>query len=65
MPNVAGLVPRKPNKDVAAKALLAVRNQFRTFCFADALMMSEGGGVMVVDTNRPPAWTKAPSSWRF
>ena len=54
MPNVAGLVPRKPDKDVAAKALLVVRNQFRTFCFADAMMMSEGGGVMVVDTNRPP-----------
>jgi hypothetical protein len=54
MPNVAGLVPRKPDKDLAAKALLVVRNQFRTFCFADATMMSEGGGVMVVDTNRPP-----------
>ena len=54
MPNVAGLVPRKPDKDVAAKALLVVRNQFRTFCFADAIMVSEGGGVMVVDTNRPP-----------
>ena len=54
MPDVSGLVPRKPNKDVAAKALLVIRNQFRTFCFADAVMMSEGGGVMAVDTSQPP-----------
>ena len=54
MPDVAGLVPRKPDKDAAAKALLAIRNQFRTFCFADAVMMSQGGGVMAVDTSEPP-----------
>jgi hypothetical protein len=54
MPDVAGLVPRKPNKGDAAKALLAIRNQFRTFCFADAVMMSEGSGVMAVDTDQPP-----------
>jgi hypothetical protein len=54
MPDVSGLVPRKPEKDVAAKALLAIRNQFRTFCFADAVIMSEGDGLMVVDTSRPP-----------
>ena len=65
MPDVSGLVPRNPNKDIAAKALLAIRNQFRTFCFADAMMMSEGGDVMVVDTNRPPGMDKAPSSRRF
>jgi hypothetical protein len=54
MPDVSGLVPRKPNKDIAAKALVAIRNQFRTFCFADAVMMSEGGGVIAVDTGQPP-----------
>jgi hypothetical protein len=54
MPDVAGLVPLKPDKDDAAKALLLIRKMFRTFCFADAVMMSEGGGAMAVDTERPP-----------
>jgi hypothetical protein len=54
MPDVAGIVPLKPNKDAAAKALLLIRNTFRTFCFADAVMKSEGGGVMAVDTEKPP-----------
>jgi hypothetical protein len=54
MPKLAGLVPPKPDKDAAAKALLAIRSTFRTFCFADAVMMSEGGGAMAVDTGRPP-----------
>jgi hypothetical protein len=54
MPDVAGLVPRKPDKDDAAKALLAIRNTFRTFCFADAVITSEGSGVMAVDTGQPP-----------
>jgi hypothetical protein len=65
MPDVAGLVPRNPDKDAAAKALLAIRNQFRTFCFSDAVMVSEGGGVMAVDTSQPPGMAKAPSSRRF
>ena len=54
MPDVAEFVPLKPDKDDAAKALLLIRKTFRTFCFADAVMMSEGGGVMAVDTGKPP-----------
>jgi hypothetical protein len=54
MPDVAELVPRKPDRDDAAKALTVVRDSFRTFPFADAAMICDGDGVMVVDTSRPP-----------
>jgi hypothetical protein len=54
MPDVAGLVRPKPDKDDAAKALTIVREAFRTFPFADAAMISDGGGIMAVDTTRPP-----------
>ena len=54
MPDVAGLVPSVPQKDDAAKALLLIRDTFKTFCFADAAMVGEGDGVMVVDTSGPP-----------
>jgi hypothetical protein len=54
MPDVTGQVPANPSIDDASKALLLLRNAFKTFPFADAAMISEGGGVLVVDTNRPP-----------
>jgi hypothetical protein len=53
MPDVAGLVPAKPTKDDAARALQLIRSVFRTFCFADAPKITEGD-VDIVDITKPP-----------
>jgi hypothetical protein len=37
IPDLSGLIPDQPTKDDAAKALLLIRETFKTFCFADAL----------------------------
>jgi hypothetical protein len=57
MPDVAGLVPAKPTKDDARAALQLYRSVFRTFCFADAPKVREGGadGIDVVDIAQSPA----------
>jgi hypothetical protein len=52
MPDIAGLVPVRPSKDDAAKALLVIRNTFRTFPFADAKMVRVDGLTMV-DSRAP------------
>ena len=36
VPDLTGLIPDRPTKDCAAKALLLIREAFKTFCFADS-----------------------------
>jgi putative DNA primase/helicase len=49
------LVPPRPTKDDAERALLVLRQQFSTFPFADADLIPEGAdGVAVVDLSQPP-----------
>jgi hypothetical protein len=36
VPDLTGLIPDRPTKDCAAKALLVIREAFKTFCFADS-----------------------------
>lgn len=54
MPALAGLVPDRPNDLEAAAALQVIRETFKTFCFADAVMRNDGGA-NVVDTRFAPA----------
>jgi hypothetical protein len=53
VPDVADLVPPKPSRDQALHALFLVRDAFKTFCFADAETIRDGG-VDVVDLASPP-----------
>jgi hypothetical protein len=53
VPDVASFVPDRPSRDEAAAALLAVRDVFKTFCFADAKTIMIGG-VNAVDICSPP-----------
>jgi hypothetical protein len=56
VPDLSGLVPERPTRDQAATALLTLRTTFRTFPFADAVMIQpEAMPVPVVDTSLPPA----------
>jgi hypothetical protein len=50
---MAALVPTKPTRAEAAAALLAVRDAFKTFCFADAITIVTDG-ITVVDLGQPP-----------
>ncbi|HZZ22729.1 MAG TPA: hypothetical protein VFE60_09205 [Roseiarcus sp.] len=54
IPDVADLVPAKPTKDDAARALAVVRETFQTFPFADASAIDAGKGVRTVDLKKPP-----------
>jgi hypothetical protein len=47
------VVPSHPTKDQAAAALHRLREHFKTFCFADAATVHDGG-IDVVDTSPPP-----------
>jgi hypothetical protein len=53
-PDLTSFLPSRPDKDDASRALLVIRNAFRTFCFADAEMVREGDGVIAVDTDKAP-----------
>ena len=53
-PDIASLVPERPTKAVATRALLLVRDTFRTFCFGGAATIDDSHGVEVVDTSQPP-----------
>ena len=56
VPNLTRLVPERPTGGDAAAALRLIRETFKTFCFADAEMVGPAaGGVVVVDTSKPPA----------
>jgi hypothetical protein len=52
-PDIADLVPIDPTRSQAEAALIAVRDAFKTFCFADAPMVANGT-TMVVDLREPP-----------
>jgi hypothetical protein len=54
VPDVEGLVPERPIKDEAAAALRLIRETFKTFCFADAVVRDDVSGVAVVDPSRSP-----------
>jgi hypothetical protein len=54
VPDLAGLVLERPNKDQARAALGVIRETFKTFCFADAITVDVGTGVPVVDTTVAP-----------
>ncbi len=57
-------VPEAPTRGDAEAALLVLRRAFRTFAFADASrVVVPDAPVPVVDTGRPPPWTRAGSSW--
>jgi hypothetical protein len=53
IPDIAPSVPTKPTKDQAVEALRVVRDAFKTFCFADAIMIDAGNGLKVVDLDKP------------
>jgi hypothetical protein len=53
VPDLDGLIPDRPTEDEARAALHLIRETFKTFCFADAVMKDDGG-VAVVDTGVPP-----------
>lgn len=55
VPDVAPQVPTRPTRSDAEQALLRIRDQFRTMCFADASLVSEAGVAdSVVDRALPP-----------
>ena len=56
VPDLTRLVPERPTRGDATAALRLIRETFRTFCFADAeIVEPAAGGVVVVDTSKPPA----------
>jgi hypothetical protein len=54
VPDLTGLIPDRPTKDDAARALRLVRETFKTFCFADAETIDDAAGVAVVATSVAP-----------
>lgn len=53
VPDLRHLVPKRPSRHDAAASLRLIRHTFRTFCFADAGLVTEDG-IAVVDIGRPP-----------
>jgi hypothetical protein len=53
VPDVDKLLPERPTRAQAEAALAKLREQFQTFCFADARTLNDRG-VAVVDTSLPP-----------
>jgi hypothetical protein len=54
VPDVGDSVPLRPTRAEAEAALALVRDMFKTFCFADAKMMSRSDGVSIVDPRETP-----------
>lgn len=54
VPDLTALVPERPTKADAISALRLIRETFSTFCFADAEMIDNAGGVPVVDLSKLP-----------
>ena len=59
VPDIGGLVPPNPTRAQAETALALIRAAFRTFCFADAEMISGSDGVSIVDIRRPPGFDES------
>jgi hypothetical protein len=53
VPDLQGLIADRPTEDQARAALHLIRETFKTFCFADAVIKDDGS-VAVVDTSVPP-----------
>ena len=60
VPDLSGFVPERPTKDEAAAGLQLIREEFQTFCFADAETITTDEG-MVVDTRKPPGVDESSS----
>ena len=55
VPELSALIPDSPTAEEAAAALSLIRETFKTFCFADAVIVDAPTlGVAVVDTSLPP-----------
>jgi hypothetical protein len=52
-------VKSEPNKQDAEKALLKLREAFRTFPFKDAVMTDRGDGMKVVDIGKPAGFSES------
>ncbi|WP_139167775.1 hypothetical protein [Bauldia litoralis] len=53
VPDLRHLVAEHPSRSDAETSLRLIRHTFRTFCFADACLVTEDG-IAVVDIGRPP-----------
>jgi len=53
-PDLTGLIPERPTRDNSERALLLIREQFKTFCFADAETIIGSSGLPIVDTAGAP-----------
>jgi len=53
-PDLKGLIPDRPTRGDAERALLLIREQFKTFCFADAETVVGPGEINLVDVTTPP-----------
>jgi hypothetical protein len=54
VPEIGGLVPPRPSRSQAEAALALIRDGFKTFCFADAKIISGSDRVDIVDLRKPP-----------
>jgi hypothetical protein len=53
-PDLTGRIPDHPTRADAERALLLIREQFKTFCFADAETVAGPGEINLVDVTTPP-----------
>ena len=54
VPDVGAMVPPRPTRLDAEKALSCLREAFSTFCFADAQTIEGEDGIATVDIGQPP-----------
>lgn len=55
MPKLKRMVPKRPTRLEAVRALRTLRDTFQTFAFADAALVEDPQtGSMIVDTGKPP-----------
>ena len=54
VPDVAALVPARPTREDAARALRLIRETFKTFCFADSETVENSDGLRIVNVELPP-----------
>jgi hypothetical protein len=54
VPDLSGLLPERPSRKQAARALVTLRKMFSTFPFADAARIRGADGIERVDLTQPP-----------
>jgi hypothetical protein len=59
VPDLAALVPARPTREDAARALRLIRETFKTFCFADAETVENSNGLRIVNVELPPGKDKS------